>query len=55
MIGRDAKRHVLDRMLETVRGGESRALVVHGQAGVGNAGDGRGVRVGRVDAGGVRG
>src|SRR5207253_5186722 len=35
LIGRDTERHVLGRLLETVRGGESRALVVHGETGVG--------------------
>src|SRR4051812_7821846 len=35
LIGRDTERHVLDRLLETVRGGESHALVVHGETGVG--------------------
>ena len=35
LIGRDAERSVLDRLLEDVRGGASRALVVHGEAGMG--------------------
>src|SRR4029077_8858998 len=35
LIGRDAERGVLDRLLEDVRGGTSRALVVHGEAGMG--------------------
>ena len=35
LIGRDTERSVLDRLLEDVRGGASRALVVHGEAGVG--------------------
>ncbi|MGA7419311.1 MAG: ATP-binding protein, partial [Acidimicrobiales bacterium] len=35
LIGRDAERGVLDRLLDDVRGGASRALVVHGEAGMG--------------------
>jgi DNA-binding CsgD family transcriptional regulator len=35
LVGRDAERGVLDRLLEDVRGGASRALVVHGDAGIG--------------------
>ena len=35
LVGRRAECHVLDRLLETVRGGESRVLVVHGEPGVG--------------------
>ncbi len=35
LIGRDAERRVLDGLLEDVRQGASRALVVHGEAGVG--------------------
>src|SRR5580692_10794071 len=35
LIGRDAERGVLDRLLDDVRGGVSRALVVHGEAGMG--------------------
>ena len=34
-MGRRAECHVLDRLLEAVRGGESRVLVVHGEPGVG--------------------
>jgi DNA-binding CsgD family transcriptional regulator/tetratricopeptide (TPR) repeat protein len=33
--GRTSERHVLDQLLETVRGGESAALVIRGEAGVG--------------------
>ena len=35
LVGRDAERSVLDRFVEAVRGGASRALVVRGEAGVG--------------------
>ena len=35
LVGRDAERGVLDRLLEDVRGGASRALVVRGDAGMG--------------------
>jgi DNA-binding CsgD family transcriptional regulator len=35
LTGRDAERRVLDRLAGAVRAGESRALVVHGEAGVG--------------------
>ena len=35
LIGRDTERRVLDRLLEDVRAGTSRALVVHGEAGAG--------------------
>ena len=35
LTGRDAERRVLDRLVEAVRAGESRALVVHGEPGVG--------------------
>ena len=35
LIGRDTERSVLDRLLEDVRAGTSRALVVHGEAGAG--------------------
>ena len=35
LIGRDAERGVLDGLVEAVRGGSSRALVVRGEAGVG--------------------
>lgn len=35
LIGRDAERDVLDRLLEEVRGGSSRAVVLHGEAGIG--------------------
>jgi DNA-binding CsgD family transcriptional regulator len=35
LIGRQAERDVLGRLMAAVRGGESRALVVHGDAGVG--------------------
>ena len=35
LIGRDAERGVLDKLLDDVRGGVSRALVVHGEAGMG--------------------
>jgi DNA-binding CsgD family transcriptional regulator len=35
LLGRRAERDVLDRMLEAVRAGESRALVVRGEPGVG--------------------
>ena len=33
--GRTSEREVLDRLLETVRGGQSAALVIRGEAGVG--------------------
>jgi hypothetical protein len=35
LTGRDAERRVLDRLVEAVRAGESRALVVQGEPGVG--------------------
>jgi DNA-binding CsgD family transcriptional regulator len=35
LTGRDAERRLLDRLVEAVRAGESRALVVHGEPGVG--------------------
>jgi hypothetical protein len=35
LTGRDAERRVLDRLVEAVRAGKSRALVVHGEPGVG--------------------
>jgi hypothetical protein len=35
LTGRDAERRVLDRLVEAVRAGESRALVVHGEPGIG--------------------
>jgi DNA-binding CsgD family transcriptional regulator len=35
LIGRDPERRVLDRLLQDVRAGSSRALVVHGDAGAG--------------------
>src|SRR5262245_7583258 len=35
LTGRDAERRVLDRLVEAVRAGGSRALVVHGEPGVG--------------------
>ena len=35
LMGRSAECAVLDRFVEAVRGGESRALVVHGEPGVG--------------------
>ena len=35
LTGRDTECGVLDRLVEAVRAGESRALVVHGEAGVG--------------------
>jgi len=35
LIGRDAERNLLDRLVSAVRAGESRALVVHGEPGVG--------------------
>ena len=35
LTGRDAERRVLDRLVEAVRAGASRALVVHGEPGVG--------------------
>jgi predicted ATPase len=35
LTGRDAERRVLDRLVEAARVGESRALVVHGEPGVG--------------------
>src|SRR5262245_25136162 len=35
LIGRGSERRVLDRLVEAVRAGESRALVVHGEPGVG--------------------
>jgi DNA-binding CsgD family transcriptional regulator/tetratricopeptide (TPR) repeat protein len=53
--GRRDETAVLDRLLESVRGGESRVLVVHGEAGVGKsalldyvAGEASGVRVVRA-------
>ena len=35
LVGRRSERDVLDRLIEAVRGGESRALVVRGEPGVG--------------------
>jgi hypothetical protein len=35
LTGRDAERRALDRLVEAVRAGESQALVVHGEPGVG--------------------
>jgi AAA ATPase domain len=35
LTGRDAERRVLDRLVEGLRAGESRALVVHGEPGAG--------------------
>jgi DNA-binding CsgD family transcriptional regulator len=35
LTGRDAERQVLDRLVKAVRAGQSRALVVHGEPGVG--------------------
>lgn len=35
LVGRDREQRVLDELLDEVRGGKSRALVVHGQPGVG--------------------
>jgi hypothetical protein len=35
LTGRDTERRVLDRLVEAVRAGESQALVVHGEPGVG--------------------
>ena len=35
LSGRRAERDALDRLAESVRGGDSRALVLHGEAGVG--------------------
>jgi hypothetical protein len=35
LTGRDAERRVLDRLVKAVRAGESQALVVHGEPGVG--------------------
>src|SRR5580693_2294636 len=35
LVGRHAEREVLDRLIEAVRAGESRALVLSGEAGVG--------------------
>lgn len=35
LTGRDAEREVLDRVVEAIRAGQSRALVVLGEAGVG--------------------
>jgi DNA-binding CsgD family transcriptional regulator len=35
LTGREAERRVLDRLVEAVRAGESQALVVHGEPGVG--------------------
>jgi AAA ATPase domain len=37
LLGRDSEREVLDRLLEAVRGGESRVLVVRGEPGVGKS------------------
>ncbi len=36
-LGRASEREVLDRLLESVRGGQSAVLVVRGEAGVGNS------------------
>ena len=35
LVGRAAESAVLERLLETVRGGESQALVLHGEPGIG--------------------
>lgn len=35
LINRDEERRLLDQLVAAVRGGESRALVLHGEAGVG--------------------
>ncbi|WP_084013985.1 helix-turn-helix transcriptional regulator [Mycolicibacter kumamotonensis] len=35
LTGRAAERHVLDQLLEALRAGRSRALVIHGEAGIG--------------------
>ena len=35
LTGRDAERHVLDGLVEAIRAGQSRALVVHGEPGIG--------------------
>src|SRR6201985_3320453 len=55
LIGGGAERGVLDRLVASVRAGESRALVVHGEAGVGKtalleylAGRGPDCRAGRT-------
>jgi DNA-binding CsgD family transcriptional regulator len=55
LTGRDAERRVLDRLVETVRWGESRALVVRGEPGVGKTalleylgGSAPGCRIGRA-------
>src|ERR1700733_4080393 len=55
LTGRHAERGVLDRLVASVRAGESRALVVHGEAGVGKtalleylAGQAPGCRVARA-------
>lgn len=37
LIGRDPERRVLDRLLTAIRAGESRALVVQGEPGVGKS------------------
>src|SRR5213592_4446653 len=37
LLGRERERDVLDRLLETARGGEGRVLVVHGEPGVGKS------------------
>ena len=60
LIGRDEERAVLDRLLEDVRKGASRTLVVHGEAGIGKttlleyladrAPDGQVVRVAGTEA-----
>src|SRR5712691_7344970 len=59
LLGRRAECGVLDRLVEAVRAGESRALVVHGEPGVGKtalleylAGQASGCRV--AHAGGVQ-
>jgi hypothetical protein len=59
LTGRDAERRVLDRLVEAVRAGASRALVVHGEPGMGKtalleylAGSAPGCRIER--AGGVQ-
>jgi ABC-type transport system involved in cytochrome c biogenesis ATPase subunit len=37
LIGRDNERDTLDRLVASIRAGESRALVVSGEAGVGKS------------------
>jgi hypothetical protein len=59
LLGRRSESEALDRLLETVRGGESRVLVVRGEPGVGKsalleyvAGRASGCRVARAAGGG---